>query len=88
VAGGRGQSLIAIKGEIEGSGKEELGRWILQERKAVLDSIPDSELPGIEKMAIDFLIHNQSRVSSFSRLLYFADTSHRRTYLPSSSYTS
>jgi hypothetical protein len=54
VAGGRGQSLIAYKGEIEAAGKKELGRWVLQEREAVLHSIPNEELPGIEKMAIDF----------------------------------
>jgi hypothetical protein len=54
VAGGRGQSLVTIKAELEGINISDLGRWILQERKAVLDSIPDSELPGIEKMAIDF----------------------------------
>jgi hypothetical protein len=71
VAGGRGQSLIAIKGEIEGSGEEELGRWILQERKAVLDSIPDSELPGIEKMAIDFFDPQQVKSKFlFSGLIF------------------
>ncbi|TVY83975.1 O-methyltransferase hmp5 [Lachnellula suecica] len=54
VAGGRGQSLVAIKGELDGVDTQNLGRWILQERQGVLDSIPDDELPGIEKMAIDF----------------------------------
>ena len=54
VAGGRGQSLLAIQGELQGLDLPELGRWILQERKGVLDSIPDDELPGIEKIAIDF----------------------------------
>ena len=54
VAGGRGQSLVAIKGELDTIGGSELGKWILQERKAVLDSIPDDELPRIEKMPIDF----------------------------------
>lgn len=54
VAGGRGQSLVAIRDEIEANGKVELGRWILQEKKAVVDSIPDDAVPGIEKMAIDF----------------------------------
>ena len=54
VAGGRGQSLVAIRGEIEAYGKVKLGRWILQEKKVVVDSIPDDALPGIEKMTIDF----------------------------------
>jgi hypothetical protein len=31
-----------------------LGRMILQDRKPVLDAIPDTELPGVEKMVIDF----------------------------------
>jgi hypothetical protein len=55
VASDRGQSLLAIQGEQQDLNPPELGRWILQERKGVLDSIPDDELPGIEKMAIDFL---------------------------------
>lgn len=54
VAGGRGQSLVVIKTELEGINISNLGRWILQERSAVLDSIRDDELPGIEKMAIDY----------------------------------
>jgi len=54
VAGGRGQSLVAIKGEVDETREVDTGRWILQEREAVLHSIPDGELPGIEKMAIDF----------------------------------
>jgi len=46
--------LLAIQRELQDLNILELGRWILQERKGVLDSIPDDELPGIEKIAIDF----------------------------------
>jgi hypothetical protein len=55
VAGGRGQSLLQIKKEIEAAGGEMgKGRVILQDRKAVLDAVPDEQLPGVEKMVIDF----------------------------------
>jgi hypothetical protein len=30
------------------------GRVILQDRKPVLDAVPDEQLPGVEKMVIDF----------------------------------
>lgn len=55
VAGGRGQSLLQIKKELEAAGGDMgHGRVILQDRKAVLDAVPDEHLPGIEKMVIDF----------------------------------
>ncbi|KAL3418584.1 O-methyltransferase [Phlyctema vagabunda] len=54
VAGGRGQSLRQIKKEIDQSGGGDVGRVILQDRKPVLDAIPDEQLPGVEKMVIDF----------------------------------
>jgi hypothetical protein len=54
VAGGRGQSLLQIKREMESTGVTDLGRMILQDRKPVLDAVPDKELPGVEKMVIDF----------------------------------
>lgn len=55
VAGGRGQSLLQIKREIEEAGGQMgKGRVILQDRKAVLDAVPDDQLPGVEKMVIDF----------------------------------
>jgi hypothetical protein len=55
VAGGRGQSLLQIKKEIEAAGGQMgKGRVILQDRKAVLDAVPDEQLPGVEKMVIDF----------------------------------
>lgn len=55
IAGGRGQSLLQIKEELEAAGGEMgQGRMILQDRKAVLDAVPDDQLPGIEKMVIDF----------------------------------
>jgi hypothetical protein len=54
VAGGRGQSLLQIKREMEATGVEDFGRVILQDRKPVLDAIPDEQLPGVEKMVIDF----------------------------------
>jgi hypothetical protein len=55
VAGGRGQSLLQIKKEFEDTGKG-VGerRMILQDRKQVLDAVPDDQLLGIEKMVIDF----------------------------------
>jgi hypothetical protein len=55
VAGGRGQSLLQIKKELEAAGGDMgKGRVILQDRKAVLDAVPDEQLPGVEKMVIDF----------------------------------
>lgn len=55
VAGGRGQSLLQIKKEFEASGKKiGDGKMILQDRKQVLDAVPDEQLPGVEKMVIDF----------------------------------
>lgn len=55
VAGGRGQSLLQIKKELEAAGGDlGNGRVILQDRKAVLDAVPDAQLPGVEKMVIDF----------------------------------
>jgi hypothetical protein len=54
VAGGRGQSLLQIKREMEATGIENFGRVILQDRKPVLDAILDEQLPGVEKMVIDF----------------------------------
>jgi len=54
VAGGRGQSLLQIKKEMEASGATNLGKIILQDRKPVLDAIPADELPGVEKIVIDF----------------------------------
>jgi hypothetical protein len=88
VAGGRGQSLVAIKGEIEADGEVELGRWILQEKKAVVDSIPDDALSGIEKMAIDFFDPQPIKstlppFSSHSAVLKY----HRCTHLSPPSYS-
>jgi len=55
VAGGRGQSLLQIKQEIEAAGGDMgRGKVILQDRKAVLDAVPDEQIPGVEKMDIDF----------------------------------
>ncbi|KAF8862979.1 S-adenosyl-L-methionine-dependent methyltransferase [Acephala macrosclerotiorum] len=55
VAGGKGQSLLQIKKELEAAGGDMgQGRVILQDRKVVLDAVPDEQLPGIEKMVIDF----------------------------------
>jgi len=54
VAGGRGQSLLQIKKELEASGISDIGKMILQDRKPVLDAIPEEDLPGVEKMVIDF----------------------------------
>lgn len=55
VAGGKGQSLLQINSEIEAAGGEmSKGRVILQDRKPVLDAVPDEQLPGVEKMVIDF----------------------------------
>jgi hypothetical protein len=56
VVGRRGQSLLQIKKEIEAEGGEMgKGRVILQDCEAVLDAIPDEQLPGLEKMVIHFL---------------------------------
>lgn len=58
VAGGRGQSLLQIRKEITQTIGEDavkdLGKWVLQDRKPVLDAIPAEELPGVEKEVIDF----------------------------------
>lgn len=53
VAGGRGQSLLQIKNELSDLEIAQ-GKWILQDRKAVLDAVPDESLPNVEKMVIDF----------------------------------
>jgi len=55
VAGGRDQSLLQIKRELEASGRG-LGtaRVVLEDGERVLDAIPEDALPGVEKMAIDF----------------------------------
>ncbi|KAI9800584.1 MAG: hypothetical protein M1833_003242 [Piccolia ochrophora] len=50
VGGGRGHSLIQIKD----ANPSWSGRMILQDRQAVLDAVPNEDLPGIEKMTIDF----------------------------------
>jgi hypothetical protein len=42
VAGGRGQILVVIKSDIEAIGKGEVAKWILREKMAVIDSIPDN----------------------------------------------
>jgi hypothetical protein len=54
VAGGRGQSLLQIMREMEATGVRNLGRVISQDRKSALDAIPEKQLPGVEKMVIDF----------------------------------
>ena len=66
VAGGRGQSLLQIKKEIEAAGGEKgKGRVILQDRKAVLDAVPDEQLPGVEKMVIDFFTPQPVKSKTF-----------------------
>jgi len=45
---------MQIKSEVEATGVKGLGRMILEDRKPVLDAIPDEELPGVEKIVIDF----------------------------------
>lgn len=70
VAGGRGQSLTQIKLEIEKAGGLGLGRCVLQDRKAVLDAIPEGELEGVEKMEIDFF-DSQPVKSKFSSSYLF-----------------
>lgn len=50
IGGGRGLAMLELK-----SGCPELkGEVILQDRAAVLDDIPEKELPGVTKMAHDF----------------------------------
>jgi len=67
VAGGRGQSLLQIKKEIEAAGGEMgKGRVILQDRKAVLDAVPDEQLPGVEKMVIDFFTPQPVKSENYS----------------------
>jgi hypothetical protein len=68
VAGGRGQSLLQIKKEMESTGFADFGRCILQDRKPVLDAIPDDQLPGIEKMIIDFFNPQPVRRTSLYRI--------------------
>lgn len=50
VGGGRGHSMVQIKN----ANPNFSGRIVLQDRKAVLDAVPDDQLPGIEKMVHDF----------------------------------
>ncbi|KAH6671702.1 O-methyltransferase [Halenospora varia] len=54
IGGGRGQSLVSIMSELGDRVTPDLGKWILQERKPVLDGIPEGEINGIEKMPHDF----------------------------------
>jgi hypothetical protein len=83
VAGGRGQSLLQIKKEIETvGGHMEKGRVILQDRKPVLDAVPDEKLPGVEKMVIDFFTPQpvKSKIPLL-RLRYLLLIGNRRTNL-------
>lgn len=50
IGGGRGQALLAIRGQCGGSFG---AKTILQDLPVVLDSIKDEDVPGIEKMAYD-----------------------------------
>ncbi len=50
IGGGRGQAMLEMRKRLPSL----QGRMILQDRKEVLDSIPDDELPGVEKMEHDF----------------------------------
>ncbi len=50
IGGGRGQALLAIRGELGGSFG---ARCILQDLPAVIDPLKDEELPGIDKMVHD-----------------------------------
>lgn len=50
VGGGRGQSLMQIKNANPHINR----RMILQDRQAVLDAVPDDQIPGVEKMVYDF----------------------------------
>ena len=73
VAGGRGQSLLQIMREMEATGARNLGRVILQDRKPVLDAIPEEQLPGVEKMVIDFFTPQPvKRRCLISHAFYFA----------------
>lgn len=73
VAGGRGQSLLQIKHEIEtAGGNMGKGKVILQDRKAVLDAIPDEQLPGVEKMVIDFFEPQPIKSKGLSSLVLFS----------------
>jgi hypothetical protein len=50
VGGGRGSALLSLR-----KGCPQLqGKLILQDRPGVLDAIPESELPGVEKQVHDF----------------------------------
>jgi hypothetical protein len=93
VAGGRGQSLLQVKKEIEEHGGAGLGKAILQDRERVLDSIPQDQLPGIEKVVIDFFTPQPIKSTLFPLLPFplfaifefcemnNADCHGRRTYL-------
>ena len=50
IGGGRGAAMLELKNACP----ELTGEVILQDRAAVLDDIPEKELPGITKMAHDF----------------------------------
>lgn len=52
IGGGRGQCLLEVQKEI--SGFSSPPKMILQDRPAVLDTIPDELVLGIEKMAYDY----------------------------------
>jgi hypothetical protein len=53
IGGGRGQSLLLIQKETS-NGFGTSTKMILQDRPAVLDTIPQEMVPGIEKMPYDF----------------------------------
>lgn len=53
IAGGRGQSLVLIQQETFNAFGTS-SRMILQDRPAVLDTIPQELVPGIEKMGYEF----------------------------------
>ena len=50
IGGGRGLAMLEMRKRIPSL----QGKLILQDRKEVLDSIPEEELPGVEKMEHDF----------------------------------
>jgi hypothetical protein len=50
IGGGRGAAMLELKNACP----ELTGEVILQDRTAVLDDIPEKELPGVTKMAHDF----------------------------------
>lgn len=53
IGGGRGQCLLMIQQETS-NGFGASSKMILQDRPAVLDTIPQELVPGIEKMGYDF----------------------------------